>query len=220
MTVFVKVLLSNIFTRLKLKEDKVECFTAATASEMEELWESLASVDATAPMDHQWVKKSLQQYPKLEEYLKHCCCQRHYSFCVKKCGKEGCLLCKPPRLPPDVFDEIKDLPDPVPSGDGHYKSFDTLYGTTTSEEHRPSLQTQSTRRKSLPFVASVQHARNTNLMVQCEECNMWRLIYSRYKLTAAELLQVNNTLEEFTYTCGASFSDLNFSGRLVDRCMC
>ena len=118
----------------------------------------------------------------------------------------------------EVFHEIKDLPDPVPSGDGHYKSFDTLYGTTTSEEHRPSLQTQSPRRKSLPFVASVQHARNTNLMVQCEECNMWRLIYSRYKLTAAELLQVNNTLDEFTCTCGASFSDLNFSSRLVDVC--
>lgn len=47
---------------------------------------------------------------------------------------------------------------------------------------------------------------------------MWRLIYSRYKLTSPELRQVNESLEEFTYTCGASFSDLNFSGRLAEVC--
>jgi len=36
------------------------------------------------------------------------------------------------------------LPDPIPGDDGHYKSFDELYGTTTTEQYRPSL---STRRK-------------------------------------------------------------------------
>ena len=38
--------------------------------------------------------------------------------------------------------------------------------------------------KSLPFVASVQHTRNTNLMIQCEECEMWQLVYSNYKLSS------------------------------------
>lgn len=190
---------------------------AATESEMEELWQRLVSVDATATMDQKWVKKTLQEHPKLQEFMEYCCLRRHYSFCVKKCGYKAYSICKPPRLPSDVFD-IKFLPDPVPSGDGHYKPFGNLYGKEISKKHHPSLQTPPSRAKTLPFVASVQHAHNTNLMVQCEECEMWHLIYSRYKLTLSELKQVSDSLEEFTYTCGSSFADLNFSGRSTKVC--
>ena len=45
-------------------------------------------------------------------------------------------------------------------------------------------------------------------MVQCEECEMWRLVYSKYKLTTAERATLNQALEEFTFTCGAMLSDL------------
>ena len=100
--------------------------------------------------------------------------------------------------------------------DGHYKPFDSVYGTDTSEEHRPSLQKRPNRQKTLPFVASVQHARNTNLMVQCEECEMWRLVYSKYKLNKSEKSSLQSVFEDFTYTCGASLSDLDLSGRLQD----
>ena len=38
-------------------------------------------------------------------------------------------------------EELHWLPDPVPDeSEDHYKSFSDLYGTTTSEEHQPSLQ--------------------------------------------------------------------------------
>ena len=85
-------------------------------------------------------------------------------------------MCRPPHLPQDIFDEIKELPDSVPRGYGHNKLFDIPYGSTTNKDHRPSLKRCPYLNKSLPFVASVQHARNTNLMVQCVECEMWRLI--------------------------------------------
>ena len=55
-----------------------------------------------------------------------------------------------------------------------------MYGTVTSEEHRPSLQKPPARSEILPFSASVEHARNTNMMIQCEECELWRLIYFKY----------------------------------------
>ncbi|CAG8853289.1 40035_t:CDS:1, partial [Gigaspora margarita] len=38
------------------------------------------------------------------------------------------------------FELLKQLPDPIPGNDLHYKSFEELYGTTTTEEHRPSLK--------------------------------------------------------------------------------
>ena len=47
----VKILMSNIFARLKLKEKVVEYFTAATESEMKDLWENVLSIDDTASMN-------------------------------------------------------------------------------------------------------------------------------------------------------------------------
>ena len=35
---------------------------------------------------------------------------------------------------------MKSFPDPMLKGDGHYKSFDNVHGTETSEVYRLSLQ--------------------------------------------------------------------------------
>ena len=45
-------------------------------------------------------------------------------------------------------------------------------------------------------------------MVQCEECEMWHLVYSKYKLKKPELTELNVAINDYTYTCGASLSDL------------
>ena len=57
----------------------------------------------------------------------------------------------------------------LPGNDGHYLPFEDVYGTATTEEHRPRMRTQNSRQKSLPFTASVQHVKNANMMMQCEE---------------------------------------------------
>ena len=87
--------------------------------------------------------------------------------------------------------------------DGHYKPFQDVYGTDTTEDHRPSLahQKRSTKSKTLPFVASVQHVCNVNLMVLCEECDMWRLLYSPFKLSPTERKKLENALDQYTFTC-------------------
>ena len=112
------------------------------------------------------------------------------------------------------------LPDPVPEQDGHYLSFAEVYSSPTTEEHRPSLQARKGRQKSLPFVASVQHVKNANCMIQCEECQMWRLVYSKYKLSAQERQTLDNALEDYVYSCGAQLSELGLEGRLGDDTVC
>ena len=67
-------------------------------------------------------------------------------------------------------------PYTVLKDDGHYEAFYDIHGTNTSEKYRPSLNPQ--RGKSLPFYASVQHVKNSGLMLLCDECGMWRLIYA------------------------------------------
>ena len=76
--------------------------------------------------------------------------------------------------------------DPVPEEYGHYRSFDEALGYVTDESHRPSMHTKAKRRKTLPFSASLQHVKNVDLMLQCEECSMWRLLYSKHKLNHIE----------------------------------
>ena len=42
---------------------------------------------------------------------------RHYHFCIKKCGKDDCEICRPVRQPQEVFQNVHMLPDSVPVED-------------------------------------------------------------------------------------------------------
>ena len=57
--------------------------------------------------------------------------------------------------------------------DGHYTPFENAFTMTRSEQDRPSLHGQKAA-KALYFSPSVQRVLNTDTMVQCEECDMWR----------------------------------------------
>ena len=91
--------------------------------------------------------------------------------------------------------------------DGHYKSFEEFYGTETSEECRPSKQAKS---KKLPFYASLQHMKNSGLMLMCEECGMWRLLYATRKLSAKEKRVVEASLDGLSFSCGSQLNEVDF----------
>ena len=54
------------------------------------------------------------------------------------------------------------------------------------------------------------------MMLQCEECDVWRLLYSQKKLTYREHTQLEEALSDFTFTCGALLQDLDLPGKLAD----
>ena len=164
-------------------------YTAATATEISEFWSAIIAVNATLEEGGRYVKSNINEHRDISQIIHHCRRMGHYTFDVLKCGEEACELCRPVRLPREVFDLIKHLPFPEPGEDGHYKAFSDVFGSDrcTSEEFRPSQKkVTKTKVKTLPFYASVQHIKNSQLIVQCEECNMWRLVFSKYKLKAAQ----------------------------------
>ena len=59
---------------------------------------------------------------------------------MKKCGKCGYCAVNPPRLPPDMFDELHFIPNPVLNQEGKYKPFEEVYGQVTDEKDRPALK--------------------------------------------------------------------------------
>ncbi|RIB27039.1 hypothetical protein C2G38_2161560 [Gigaspora rosea] len=157
--------------------------------------------------------------PQLKEFMDHCCFARHYFFSIKKCGKIGCLICRPYRCTPEEFELLGQLPDPVPGDDLYYKSFKELYGTSTTEQYRPSLKdfkprmTKTGKTKNavikikytMPFSPSAARAKNVGITVTCVECEKPRLLFSMKKLASKDWERLQRFLDTILYTCGTSF---------------
>ena len=209
-------MLTDIARRLELKGQKFSVFMAASDDELNDLWTSILSIDQEFSLSKE-DKVSAKDLPlNLTNFISHCCKQRHYFFDILKCGKDDCEVCLPPRLPTDVFRKLNHLPDPVPGSEGHYKQFADLFGTKTSEGHRPSSQRKSQKQKSLPFYPSVQHVKNTEMMLLCEECEMWRLVYSKRKLKKNEREELEGALDGMLFSCGAQLQDADIPMYLKD----
>ena len=97
--------------------------------------------------------------------------------------------------------KLEHLPDPMPGSEGHYKPFNEVFGTAMSEHHRPSLNNRG-KKKTLPFSASVQHVKNIEMMLCCDECGMWRLVYSKRKLNQRERKALQTSLDGLSFSCG------------------
>ena len=204
----VKDLLTNIFRRLELHDRNFLMYPSASEEEMIEMWSVLKSVDPSLEYSNVYRQASLKKLVQLDTFLQHSCQSRHYSFSIKKCGITDCTICKPVRMPLDIFNNIHHLPDPVPSEDGHYTPFSEVYESSTTEQHRRSMQVKRGKQKTLPFSASIQHVKNVSIIIQCEECQKWRLLDCKRKLTTSERCELLHTLDNVTYTCGAQLEDL------------
>jgi len=122
-------------------------------------------------------KRQLANLPGLSAFLDHCCQTRHYFFAIHKCGESDCTMCRPPRLPTEVFEQLHHFPDPVPDKDSDsYQSFDMIYGNKTLEKFRPSLMS---KKPSAPFRLSGETVQN---IVICSECLKPRCVYAQRML--------------------------------------
>ncbi len=212
-------LLRDIMGRLELKGEAFEVYNAATEDEITEFWSTLLLIDKSLTMQDT-TKKHMKDRKDMCAFINYCCQSRHYSFQIKKCGQSSCKICKPVRMDDNIFGATHSLPDPVPNGDGHYKSFSDLYGQPTTENFRPSLKHSPTPTKLvIGYVPCQQHVNNVGLLVECEECSMWRLLFCKFKLNYQEVCELEKALDDISYTCGMLFAELELPGRLKNVCV-
>jgi hypothetical protein len=57
------------------------------------------------------------------------------------------------------------------------------------------------------------------MVIQCEECEMWRVIYSRKKLDPQNLCLLEKILEDVVYTYGTTFDELDLPPSLSTVCI-
>lgn len=116
------------------------------------------------------------------------------------------LFCRPPRMNAEKFHTLHFLPDPVPDQthsdptaapgeDLHYKCFEDIYGTVTTEDHRPSKNAPK-KRSTLRFSPSHRHVTNIDMLLQCSECDQWRLLFCKTKLTKTQKATLRSIMDD------------------------
>ena len=209
----VKALLNSIFCRLKLKDKPILTSGSAQAEELDAIWNALGVVITNVPSQESLRKKSdLQNAPAISRFLDHCTRQRHYFFEIRKCGQVACGW----RLPREVFEQSKPFPDPMPGVDDHYLPFAEVYGSDTTEVHRPSAKKKSAKKSTLPFHGKLQHVKNAHMMIECEECGLWRLVYALQKLNQSQRISLEKSLSGMSFSCGAPLQELDLAPELRD----
>ncbi|EXX53582.1 hypothetical protein RirG_242550 [Rhizophagus irregularis DAOM 197198w] len=150
-------LIRDVFSRQALKGEPFKTFPAASETEIERFWEIIQIVDDSVTHED-CTAEHIKRKEYMQEFLEHCCKSRHYFFSIKKCGESTCTICRPIRCSTEDFEQLHHLPDPVPGEDLHYISFEKLYGTPTTEDHRPSFKDAKAKKKENMTTTKVKHS--------------------------------------------------------------
>lgn len=52
--------------------------------------------------------------------------------------------------------------------------------------------------------------------MECIECGMWQLLYSKKKLSRCDRAKLEKCLDEWEFTCGVLLQDLTLTGHLAE----
>ena len=193
------LLLSETLSRLELKGRQFKITGSLSEVDIGSLFSHIHSVDPEVARSHT-EKRHLSSLPSLKSFLGHCCQTRQYFFSIRKCGRTDCNMCKPPRLPPDVFCQLHSFPHPIPEpGSNSYKDFHSAYGTATTEKYRPSLVQ---KKQDAPFRLAGETVRS---IVICGECLKPRCLYASKALSSELMTLLESCKEDNIFVCGSSF---------------
>ncbi|XP_014674219.1 PREDICTED: uncharacterized protein LOC106814419 [Priapulus caudatus] len=210
----VKDLLGDVFSRLKLKDEPLRPFQAASRDDISALAQTLTRIDpdfdASVLTDS---KKTVKPGRLILDFIKKHCLERHYMFSIKRCGDADCV-CGKPSLPEEIFHDLHHLPDPTasPTEADKYMNFQEIYGKKHTDEELflPSkIHRRGEKNHGMPFPPSSQYAKNTKSVIQCDECQRWRCLYSKKALKRDDRDQLQREMDTLIYSCGTSFSDLD-----------
>ena len=112
---------------------------------------------------------------------------------------------------------ICNLADPVINEEGHYQSFSDFMAPLLLRIIFQLLYLAMIRENYL--LMQQQHVKNVGLLIQCEECEMWRLLFSKSKLSSKSIVELESFLEDISYTCGATFDEVTMPEELKSVCV-
>ena len=67
----------------------------------------------------------------------------------------------------------------------------------------------------MPFTPTAQFAKNAGIVIQCHECDKWRLIYCKNVLNSRERLALKTILQDIQYSCGSGLPEIEHDDHSV-----
>ena len=112
------------------------------------------------------------------------------------------------------------MPDPVVDDNlpNHYKAYDTVKGTQTTDDNRPSKlnKTVASRQDEQGCSNSMFTAQRVCMTVECTQSFKPRCLYSHVSLPSAELTLLREAFQDADYYCGSPLfsSDHEMHGKV------
>ena len=107
-------------------ECSIQVEGACSESDAEHFWEILQLVEPSLT-SQDTSRGKVKDMQDLQAFFKHCCQMRHNSFCIKKCGDNSCMICKPVKMDKEKFKKLCFFPDSLIQDNGHYVPFENHY---------------------------------------------------------------------------------------------
>ena len=102
---------------------------------------------------------------------------------------------------------------PIPGEEGHYKGFADVYGTTTDESHRPSLQKRSKKTKTLHLHPASSMWR---MLTWCQSVSTVVIGGSCTVNRNSPKKKLQEALADVSLICGAPLQELELPGKLAN----
>ena len=142
----------NVFEWLSLKDNQVKTFDAITDKAVDDIF---TEIQLDNDLNKKETAVTLKNKPLIKGFLDYCCKQCIYYFSAKKYRNSEFATCQPVRLPPDVFERLHHLPNPIPD-EATLKSFKQYMVTKllTSSYH------QNNQKQTKGMVSTSSHINN------------------------------------------------------------
>ena len=142
------------------------------------------------------------------------CKVTHYNYyyiliSVKKCGFDSCLWCQNLDFQMKYFKLSTIYPTLYPMVRNTWilnHSMGLTYLKSFNLE--ASLSQFEQKSHGMPFSPSAQYAKNVGVVLQCDECRKWRVIYSKTVLSAEQKDELKLVI---AYTCGSRLQEIEGS---------
>ena len=196
-----KDLLSSLIARLCLHEEVMTPSECATDEDISDLRAEVQKIEPTLQQTDTTAAK-VKDKAAFNQFLSKHMVSRHYFISLMKCGQPSCSLCQPFTLPEEEAKMLHHFPDPMlQKNNNHYQAFCDVYGKSTTEKDRPSLNAGTARRSTEKpaFVLKAECVRRT---IDCTDCDLPRCVYSEKKLSQDTHNELDKVEED--YVCGAS----------------
>ncbi|CAG8792278.1 10885_t:CDS:2, partial [Gigaspora margarita] len=123
-------LVHEVFEQQSLKEKLFRIFDTTTNKNIKKFWKNISLANSSITQDDYEIKHIKNKITK------------YYFVIIKKYGEIKCPICSPSQSSSEIFSQLFYLSDLVSEKNFHYKPFNELYSSLTTEKYRPSASKQ------------------------------------------------------------------------------